>query len=498
MVLLIFITMKKFFLFLVFLISFLAIQNVFAQYSPSFSDVNGETVYSDSINWMASNGVIQGYSDGTFKPDQCVNRAEFLKMMYLTLGTDIITSDSTAGSHYYDDYFTDTIFDSWYWPYVNEALRNETIEGYADRTFKPEQCVNRAEAIKMATLGFDLLVPMEDLQAEYNNLTGFWDVPEDAWYFQVLYSANDRNAFGRDHIESGMLESGDAIEYFWPGADMSRQEVAEMLYRMKTIQDNEAETYTDALVPDPLNFYVSENSGVSFIMPEGWHVIQDNYYTTAAGVVAEYPTISINPEEETEHGENTVSINQRMMQCGGEFGATCFDINEHYSIGAFDPSMEAMYLINRILLTFREGTLAYKTYNNEDFNLSFNYPSNWSVTQEAVYDLGNFDQLQLDLTFNDNSDIAMSINTPPIETGYENMTIADGFSKEIEGLTESSNTLFRNPETDWHMARNDYYIEDTEWTTHIEFFLSGPGDVFYNYLNDYLEILDSVNFNPAT
>ena len=52
--------------------------------SAAFSDVNEGTDYISSITWMSENGVIQGYPDGTFKPDQCVNRAEFLKMMYLT------------------------------------------------------------------------------------------------------------------------------------------------------------------------------------------------------------------------------------------------------------------------------------------------------------------------------------------------------------------------------------------------------------------------------
>lgn len=317
--------------------------------NAAFSDVDDGTPYGSSIGWMNDNGVIQGYDDGTFKPDQCVNRAEFLKMMYLASKTDIIVEDGFAGSNYYDNFFTDTYTDQWYWPYVEQALRDKAIEGYPDGTFKPEQCVNRAEAIKMAVLGFWMF--NEDA-AESRGENIYRDaVPGENWFDDYLYSAVDANAVGKDHVTNVAADSMPEV-YFHPGESMTRKEVAEMLYRMKTLTDNEVFGYVETMAPDNLNYYISPSSGVSFLMPEGWWVIHDGYYETPGGAVADYPTILINGP--TEAGEETVGINQRMMQCDGEGAATCFDINDNYKIGVLNPSAEALQLMNRILLTFRD------------------------------------------------------------------------------------------------------------------------------------------------
>jgi hypothetical protein len=317
--------------------------------NAAFSDVSENTSYASSIEWMADNGVIQGYPDGTFMPDQCVNRAEFLKMMYLSLGTNIIVEDGFAGSNYYDNFFSDTYTDQWYWPYVEQALRDEAIEGYPDGTFKPGQCVNRAEAIKMAILGFDILY--EDALQRGDNV--YRDVlPGNNWFDIYVYSAVDRNAVGKDHVTSVAADSMPEV-YFHPGDSMSRKEVAEMLYRMKTLTDNDVFGYVDTMEPEPLNYYVSPSNGVSFIMPDGWWVISDNFYSTASGVVADYPTILINGP--TEAGEETIAINQRQMQCE-DIHAQCLEINENYRIGAYEPGVEASYLMNMVMLTFKEPT----------------------------------------------------------------------------------------------------------------------------------------------
>jgi len=314
--------------------------------NAAFSDVSENTSYTSSIDWMTENGVIQGYPDGTFKPDQCVNRAEFLKMMYLTLGKNIIVEDGFAGSNYYDNFFNDTSTDEWYWPYVEQALRDEAIEGYPDGTFKPGQCVNRAEALKMAVLGFEIY----DENAGGDRPDIYVDVmPGNNWFDAYIYSAIDRNAVGKDHVT---MDEENHI--FYPGDSMTRKEVAEMLYRIKTLTDNEVFGYVDTMEPDDLNYYVSPSNGVSFLMPDGWWVIHDDFYETAEGGTSYYPTILINGPSEA--GEVTVAINQRLMDCA-DSSMQCYDITDNYKIGSNNPSLEVSYLINRIMLTFREGEI---------------------------------------------------------------------------------------------------------------------------------------------
>ena len=245
--------MKKITLIPALMFVLLTSQIVFAE----FPDVTSQTPYESSINWMADNGVIQGYPDGTFKPDQCVNRAEFLKMMYLTSEKDTTVIDGTAGSHYYDNFFSDTSTDAWYWPYVNKALHDGTIEGYPDGTFKPAQCVNRVEAIKMASLEFnDGTLPPEDLYAGATiKLNSVVDVNYDAWYGDYFSYVWLRDLVGTDHVTEIENPDSDAgvDRYFYPGDPMSRKEVAEMLYRMKTIKDNDIMKYDGTYMPNPIN-----------------------------------------------------------------------------------------------------------------------------------------------------------------------------------------------------------------------------------------------------
>lgn len=358
-----------------------SVANATVEYTLAFSDVDQDTSYMTAIAWMQGNGVIQGYPDGTFQPDTCVNRAEFLKMMYLTLETDIVVEDGFAGSNYYDNFFSDTSTDQWYWPYVEQALRNQTVEGYPDGTFKPANCVNRAEAIKMGISAFDML--SEESLNRGDNV--YRDVSVgDNWFDVYIYSGTDAHAIGIDHVTSVAADSMPEV-YFHPGESMSRKEVAEMLYRMKTLTDNGVFGYVDTMAPDNLNYYISPSSGVSFLMPEGWWVISDGYYSTAAGSVADYPSIIINGP--TAAGEESVAINQRQMDCGThEFAATCHEINSNYRIGVYDPSLEAMQLMNRINLTFREESkseLAFDgcgvvgNYNEEEWFT--NFVGNWDA-----------------------------------------------------------------------------------------------------------------------
>ncbi|MFC1599594.1 S-layer homology domain-containing protein [Patescibacteria group bacterium] len=473
------------------------IANATVEYTLAFSDVDQDTSYMTAISWMQGNGVIQGYPDGTFKPDQCVNRAEFLKMMFLTLETNIVVEDGFAGSNYYDDFFSDTSTDQWYWPYVEQALRDEAIEGYPDGTFKPAQCVNRVEALKMATLGY--LIFNEEAGGDRSEDVYRDALPGNNWFDPYLYSAVDRNAVGKDHVTIDAEET-----YFYPGESMSRKEVAEMLYRMKTLTDNDVFGYVESMSPQNLNYYISPSSGVSFLMPEDWVVTYDGYYTTAGDVVADYPTIYFaGPEENEEDQDVTVSINQRMMNCSGDlYAAICHELNDNYTIGAYDPDIYASELMNMIMLTFREpvadGIINDPShYYNQEYNLSFDIPEGWSLTNEEVMDAVSHTKLMLTLKNDDMPEVSVWISAPPVERGLEGSIIEDGFERNIEGLTLQQALLMRDEGGGTALtALNMYYIEESDWVSHIEFDYSAPdGDTFDGHLQDYYHILDSVEYS---
>lgn len=133
--------------------------------SASLSDISGYP-YEDTITFLSGEGVVQGYSDGTFRPDQPVNRVEFLKIV---VGSTIDDIDTTATNDTCG--FTDTVSGQWYIPYLCRAVEEGIVSGYPDGTFKPEQAVNFVEAAKIATraYGQDLSETGITWYAEYAN-----------------------------------------------------------------------------------------------------------------------------------------------------------------------------------------------------------------------------------------------------------------------------------------------------------------------------------------
>lgn len=110
----------------------------------AFSDVSTKTGYSTAIQALQAKGVIEGYSDGTFKPLSGINRAEFLKILLESRG-----EVSMDGKNCFPD-----VTDEWFAPYVCAAEEEGIVGGYPDGTFKPEQPINFVEASKMLALAY--------------------------------------------------------------------------------------------------------------------------------------------------------------------------------------------------------------------------------------------------------------------------------------------------------------------------------------------------------
>ncbi|MBD3330416.1 hypothetical protein GF354_02695 [Candidatus Peregrinibacteria bacterium] len=228
--------MKKFAMFLAFVSTFLMGSTAYAEL-VDFNDLL-ETEYRSSIIWMAENDIVNGYDDGSFGVDKCVNRVELLKMLFLMNDVDPYAFTSSL--------FKDTPEGQWYTPYVKTARAKGVVNGYPDGTFKPGNCVNRAEAIKMAVIEFFGDVP------EYRYYYGYVeDLESDQWYYDYVDYVLSADAVGLMHTES----SGYNDFKFFPGDSMTRAEVAEMLYRLKTIRDNRLEYYSSWEKPEDINFY---------------------------------------------------------------------------------------------------------------------------------------------------------------------------------------------------------------------------------------------------
>lgn len=120
-----------------------------------FSDVGDSEIYTDAVKTLNLMGVINGYPDGTFKPNDNVTRAEFTAMLMRTLKLGSIGSASAAELPFsdVDDNNSDI---NWAIPNINTAYARGVINGYEDGTFRPSANVAYEEAVKMivCTLGY--------------------------------------------------------------------------------------------------------------------------------------------------------------------------------------------------------------------------------------------------------------------------------------------------------------------------------------------------------
>ena len=121
--------------------------------AKKLSDVNDSEVYYDAVNTLSVMGIINGYGDGTFKPNQNVTRAEFTAMLMRSLKLGDTGSKSAAGLPFsdIDDNNSDI---NWAIPNINTAYGKGIINGYEDGTFRPDAPIIRAEIVAVLYKAF--------------------------------------------------------------------------------------------------------------------------------------------------------------------------------------------------------------------------------------------------------------------------------------------------------------------------------------------------------
>ena len=108
-------------------------------FAANFEDVEGD--YEDAINALVALGVVRGYEDGTFRPENILTRAELAVLLVEALGYGGLVAGSKSN-------FSDTQ-NHWSNGYVGIAAGTGLVLGYPDGTFKPDQPLTYDEAITM-------------------------------------------------------------------------------------------------------------------------------------------------------------------------------------------------------------------------------------------------------------------------------------------------------------------------------------------------------------
>jgi hypothetical protein len=108
--------------------------------NSGFSDL-GNNFAKDSIERLSAEGVIKGYADGTFKPNQKVTRAEFAIMVTRAMGY--------TSAEKYKHSFKDFDKDAWYSGELTTALNEGVTKGFTDNTYRPNTFIPREQASVM-------------------------------------------------------------------------------------------------------------------------------------------------------------------------------------------------------------------------------------------------------------------------------------------------------------------------------------------------------------
>jgi hypothetical protein len=108
-------------------------------FAGTFEDVTGD--YEDAVNALSALGVINGYEDGTFRPEKTITRAELAKILVEALGYGELVAGANSN-------FSDTQ-NHWANGYVAIAAGTGLVVGYPDGTFLPDKAVTYDEALTM-------------------------------------------------------------------------------------------------------------------------------------------------------------------------------------------------------------------------------------------------------------------------------------------------------------------------------------------------------------
>lgn len=170
----------------------------------SFGDTKGHWA-EKFMEDLSKKGIINGYNDGTFRPENHITRAELAKLLTGAFG---------QGEGSFAE-FTDVAPDSWYYKFIAAALADGIVTGYDDGSFKPDAFVTRQDAVLMMYRAMSL---KKELPQGYTLFKDDFEISS--------YAANATRCLG----ELGII-TGNEDKEFKPQNNITRAEIAAVVCR---------------------------------------------------------------------------------------------------------------------------------------------------------------------------------------------------------------------------------------------------------------------------
>ena len=148
-----------------------------------FSDASDDW-FSKAVNYVVGKGLISGYPNGTFKPNDSITRAEFAQMI-----SGYVKNEKKSTTDFQD------VKDHWAKDAIDKLYGNKNVSGYPDGSFKPNAKITRAEAVTILNSVFDRNTSALSLNnVNKSALNKFSDVNEGFWaYYNIIDAANSHD-----------------------------------------------------------------------------------------------------------------------------------------------------------------------------------------------------------------------------------------------------------------------------------------------------------------
>ena len=179
-----------------------------------FSDADRNAWYHDGVHYCVENGLMQGYGNGIFGPNDTLSRAMLVQILYNLENRPAVSGESV---------FSDVAHSAWYADAVNWAAANGIVEGFGNGQYGPEDDITR-EQLAAILYRYAQYKNYDVSVGEDTNILSYSDAPEVSEYAVPAMQW----ACG-----AGIMEGyGDVLD---PTGNATRAQAATMLMRFGAI-----------------------------------------------------------------------------------------------------------------------------------------------------------------------------------------------------------------------------------------------------------------------
>ena len=151
--------------------------NVNGSYASAYTDVLATDWFASAVGYGSQHNFVTGYPDGSYKPTGNITRGEFAALVARYMG--VAEEQGSTGMS--------DVAGHWAEGYITAMVNRHLIDGYNDGTFRPDQYITRAEAVRLMNGALGRRVAEGKDFAKYTN--PYHDVNSSDWFYKDVLEA---------------------------------------------------------------------------------------------------------------------------------------------------------------------------------------------------------------------------------------------------------------------------------------------------------------------